>query len=186
MSHNMLEHPSGLYITRFAGPARDDGGPRTMYQITVPNGQYAQLDPAQWTALVQICATIAKHDGLDHLATGDIGLWSNARAGIYDTVSQLIDSHEHMIGALLVNCPQSWDGDDAAEHIAVQYLHHLESEVQRLGGSLERNFGEPNAAMCLICNRAICPDTRDHTDYDCDTCHGHNQPATDAPTEQPG
>lgn len=62
MSHNMLEHPSGLHITRFAGPIRDDGGPRTKYQITVPSGQYAQLDAEQWQALVQVCATIARID----------------------------------------------------------------------------------------------------------------------------
>lgn len=58
----MLEHTSGLYVTRFAGPVRDDGGPRTMYQITAEHGGHVRLAADQWKALVQVCAAIAKLD----------------------------------------------------------------------------------------------------------------------------
>jgi hypothetical protein len=32
--------------------------------------------------------------------------------------------------------PDSWDGDEAQEAIAIRYVRHLEDEVRRLGGCL--------------------------------------------------
>lgn len=139
VSHNMLEHPSGLYVTRFAGPKTDDGKPRTMYQVTVPSGQYAQLNAEQWKALVQVCATIAKMDGVSLTPKDDAERWPNARAGIYDSVKDLVDSHDGMLEDLLANAPQSWDGDDAAEHIAVAYVRHLEQHIDKCCDPAERN-----------------------------------------------
>jgi hypothetical protein len=43
---------------------------------------------------------------------------------------------------LLANAPESWDGEDAAESIAVEYVQELERRVVALGGSLEKHPGE--------------------------------------------
>lgn len=40
-----------IYLTRFVGPAREDGGDRTMYQLTHREGGIVQLTPAQLAAL---------------------------------------------------------------------------------------------------------------------------------------
>lgn len=72
MSHNMLEHPSGLYVTRFVGPARTGNSSRVMHQITVPSGQYVQLDREQWIALVGLCAAIAKLDRIEPSDMADL------------------------------------------------------------------------------------------------------------------
>jgi hypothetical protein len=40
------------------------------------------------------------------------------------------------VNQLLENAPETWDGDDSAEALAVDYVRHLEAEVERLGGSL--------------------------------------------------
>ena len=46
--------------------------------------------------------------------------------------------HDDMIERLMSGMPQSWDGDDAAEHICVEYVREIERRLVALGGSLER------------------------------------------------
>lgn len=40
---------------------------------------------------------------------------------------------------VLAGAPESWDGEDSAESIAVAYVRALEARVQALGGSLEKH-----------------------------------------------
>lgn len=40
--------------------------------------------------------------------------------------------------ALLKNTPESWDDDASSTAIIEDYLHHLEAEVERLGGCRRR------------------------------------------------
>jgi hypothetical protein len=54
---------------------------------------------------------------------------------------QLVEAgreHREFVEALLTGAPDSWDRDDTAESIAVDYVRHLEAEVDRLGGSRKR------------------------------------------------
>jgi hypothetical protein len=46
--------------------------------------------------------------------------------------------HTDFVNELLKDSPESWDGDEAAETIAIAYVHELERRVLALGGSLER------------------------------------------------
>jgi hypothetical protein len=46
--------------------------------------------------------------------------------------------HAAFVDDLLKNTPDSWDGDEGAETIAMEYVHELERRVEALGGSLGR------------------------------------------------
>lgn len=46
--------------------------------------------------------------------------------------------HQQFVNDLLENAPESWDGEDAAESIAVAYVRALEERVVQLGGTTER------------------------------------------------
>lgn len=46
--------------------------------------------------------------------------------------------HQEFVNQLLSNTPESWDGDEAAEWIATEYVRELERRVVALGGTLER------------------------------------------------
>jgi hypothetical protein len=46
--------------------------------------------------------------------------------------------HQQFVDDLLLNTPDSWDGDEGAEYIAVEYVRELERRVLKLGGTLER------------------------------------------------
>lgn len=46
------------------------------------------------------------------------------------------DYHDLFVNEILEFAPDEWDEDAAAEHIAIKYVRHLESEVKRLGGKL--------------------------------------------------
>lgn len=48
------------------------------------------------------------------------------------------DEHSDFINEILKNTPDSWDGEESGEWIAVQYVRALEERVVRLGGTLEK------------------------------------------------
>ncbi len=47
-------------------------------------------------------------------------------------------NHQEFVNKILSKAPESWDADEAAESIAVDYVQTLESRLIALGGSLER------------------------------------------------
>jgi hypothetical protein len=47
-------------------------------------------------------------------------------------------NHQEFVDKILQGAPESWDGDEASESIALDYVRELEARVQRLGGSLDR------------------------------------------------
>ncbi len=51
--------------------------------------------------------------------------------------------HEDMVQELMTNMPESWDGDESAEALVIEYVHQLEIRLDELGGSLER-YPEPD------------------------------------------
>lgn len=50
-------------------------------------------------------------------------------------------NHQNFVNEILLNAPDSWDDDEAAEGIAVAYVRELEERVLALGGTLERWIG---------------------------------------------
>lgn len=44
---------------------------------------------------------------------------------------------EETLGIILNEAPEEWDGDESGESIATMFVHHLVSEVKRLGGCLK-------------------------------------------------
>lgn len=46
-----------------------------------------------------------------------------------------VNEHDDFVNEILEHTDDDWDGDDAAEEIAIRYVRHLESEVTRLNGS---------------------------------------------------
>jgi hypothetical protein len=46
--------------------------------------------------------------------------------------------HDDLIEQLMRDMPDSWDGDESAEHLVVQYVRAIERRLIALGGSLER------------------------------------------------
>jgi hypothetical protein len=46
--------------------------------------------------------------------------------------------HDDFVNDLMRNIPDSWDGDEGAESIVMDYVHELERRVEALGGSFER------------------------------------------------
>jgi hypothetical protein len=87
--------------------------------------------------------------------------------------------HQDFVNEILKNTPESWDGDEAAEHIAVKYVRELELRVTLLGGSLERWVETPRTAdrpsqdfmYCGFCGHHV-GDHRygDATDVGCQEC----------------
>jgi hypothetical protein len=63
--------------------------------------------------------------------------WTPQKALDFARTQAAADRAEHgdFVSALMEHAPEEWDGDEAAESIAVLYLHHLEAEVDRLGGT---------------------------------------------------
>jgi hypothetical protein len=49
-----------------------------------------------------------------------------------------IYNHSHFLEELFEGVDESWDGDEAAESIAIDYVRELERRVVALGGSMER------------------------------------------------
>lgn len=49
-----------------------------------------------------------------------------------------ITTHDGFVNAVLFGVPESWDGDDAAESIALEYVGEIERRLVARGGSLER------------------------------------------------
>lgn len=49
-----------------------------------------------------------------------------------------MSDNDEFINELLSGAPESWDGDEAAEAIAVAYVRELERRVLATGGTLER------------------------------------------------
>jgi hypothetical protein len=65
--------------------------------------------------------------------------WPLIRAEAVALESQAQEhAHGEYVDGLLESAPESWDGEEAADDIAVRYVRHLESEVRRLGGCPER------------------------------------------------
>lgn len=48
---------------------------------------------------------------------------------------------ENLIEQIMRGMPESWDGDDAPEHLVVTYVRELERRVTALGGNLEQFAG---------------------------------------------
>ena len=46
--------------------------------------------------------------------------------------------HDDLINDLMLQMPDSWDGDEAAETLVVQYVREIERRLLAAGGSLER------------------------------------------------
>jgi hypothetical protein len=63
--------------------------------------------------------------------------WTDRRAR--DWAGQQLElasaEHDEFVNAILEGAPDEWDGDEAAESIALGYVHHLEAQVDLLGGS---------------------------------------------------
>lgn len=53
-----------------------------------------------------------------------------------------ITTHDGFVNTLLFGAPESWDGDDAAESIALNYVAEIERRLLARGGSLERYEAE--------------------------------------------
>jgi len=47
-------------------------------------------------------------------------------------------SEEDFTNGVLLDAPESWDGDDAAEHIALSYVATLEARCDEAGISREK------------------------------------------------
>lgn len=45
--------------------------------------------------------------------------------------------HDDFVNAILDNAPDAWDDDEAGAAIALRYVQHLETEVERLGGCMK-------------------------------------------------
>jgi hypothetical protein len=52
------------------------------------------------------------------------------------------EAEEEWSNGVLLDCPDSWDGDDAAEHIALSYVATLEARCDAAGVSREKWMGE--------------------------------------------
>jgi hypothetical protein len=46
--------------------------------------------------------------------------------------------HDEFVNSILEQAPDSWDGDEPAERIAVWYVREMERRVMASGGTLER------------------------------------------------
>lgn len=46
--------------------------------------------------------------------------------------------HDDLIDMLMRDMPDSWDGDEGAETLVVQYVREIERRLTAAGGSLER------------------------------------------------
>lgn len=55
-----------------------------------------------------------------------------------DDELEAIYPRDDFINDLLLNTPESWDGEGSVESVAVDYVRTLEDRVLALGGSLER------------------------------------------------
>lgn len=51
-------------------------------------------------------------------------------------------AQDEWANGVLFNAPESWDGDDAAESIALDYVAELEARLDRAGISRERYWSE--------------------------------------------
>ena len=67
------------------------------------------------------------------------------------------DEHDDFLEELLKNIGDEWDGDEAAESIAVSYVRHLEDEVRRLGGDFRPSrYAEEETADHPVTSRCEC------------------------------
>lgn len=76
----------------------------------------------------------------------------------YSNTSQLVNGlsapnlgwldREQWVNDLMDQAPDAWDGDEAMESIALDYVHHLELEVRRLGGCLLPYCGHEDKEPC--------------------------------------
>ena len=66
-------------------------------------------------------------------------------------------SPDDFLEELLKNIGDEWDGDEAAESIAVSYIRHLEDEVGRLGGDFRpARYAEEDRAEYPVTSRCEC------------------------------
>jgi hypothetical protein len=47
-------------------------------------------------------------------------------------------TNDDLVDEILSGVPESWDGDDGAESIAINYVRTIEARLIALGGSTER------------------------------------------------
>lgn len=70
--------------------------------------------------------------------------------------------HDDFVNEILLNAPDSWDDDAAAEAIAIDYVRKLEERLQYLGSTLEKyDASEADGALkpyfVLKCTDALAP-----------------------------
>ena len=67
--------------------------------------------------------------------TEDAG-WTDRKALKWasEQTEQARTEHDDFLEELMQGIGDEWDGDNAAESIAISYVRHLEAEVDRLGG----------------------------------------------------
>jgi hypothetical protein len=56
--------------------------------------------------------------------------------------------HVEFLNDLLEHAPDSWDGDDPAEAIALAYVRHLEAQVERWNGCLHPHCALDDGEPC--------------------------------------
>ena len=92
------------------------------------------------------------------IALADLGRLSGHLESVRSQLRQAEESADEFVNAILDEAPEEWDDDAAAESVAVDFVKHLITEVQRLGG----------------CIKPCCP-ARDEDDPEpCD--HGYRVP----------
>lgn len=114
------------------------------YLATPDRGRLFILKPfrkGMQGATVRFRGGPAMREGVDHPdavfiahARDDVDHLLRCVDHLLGEVRELVDLHVELVNDVLERAPEAWDDDVAAEHIAVEYVRHLEAEVDRLGG----------------------------------------------------
>jgi hypothetical protein len=124
---------------------------------------------ARWEAAAQA--------GHDHIAAREPHAAPDPRvhpldaAVIHRELHELSDNHDELLEELMRNTGDEWDGDEAAEAIAVKYVRHLESLVppaQRVPEGRRTGDAKPAPELAAAVKAAVITGIREAANCDSD------------------